>query len=474
MSTSEAHQRSRDGDTVPSLIRPVEAAARMNAEQAREMEAYALGVQTVLWGMQRVKAAQTMRNVAAPIPAGSTRHPFDPSAHGVNVWGHARALVTHELRVIETPNTETLYSTAVLDLRDGPIVVVHPDLGERYYRTSVCELRGDTHTISQKHDGPQPPPCAVLPDGWTGTLADGLKPIQTHSRYVLISPHIAVMGDDDLPHVHALQEGFRLIALEDWGASKRELQPGRPMRPLRRPGTKTPAKLLFFEELCETLKDITLPDDEPAFARQAGRIGVTLAGGFQHDGLDGATVAGLKRAVLDAQSILEHKASVQMPVQPHGTWMVSYDLTSQDDWLFRGSVGWKYVWGDLASEIIFPIARNDERGEPLCGKHRYALHFNQGQLPPARYWRISMYDLDGFFIDNPIRRCGIGNMAEELRANPDGSLTIYVQYDSPGKEKEVNWLPAPKDGFFLMLRMYQPEERMYRGEYIVPPLQPAQ
>jgi hypothetical protein len=169
--------------------------------------------------------------------------------------------------------------------------------------------------------------------------------------------------------------------------------------------------------------------------------------------------------------MIEHKARVQSPVQPRGTWMVSYDFTDLDDWLFRASVGWKYVWADLPSELLFPIARNDEIGQPLSGERRYRLHFAAGQLPPARYWRISMYDLEGFFIDNPIRRYGIGNMAEKLQTNSDGSLTLYIQRASPGMEKEVNWLPAPKEGFFLMMRMYQPEERMYRGDYIVPPLQ---
>jgi hypothetical protein len=92
-------------------------------------------------------------------------------------------------------------------------------------------------------------------------------------------------------------------------------------------------------------------------------------------------------------------------------------------------------------------------------------------LPASRYWRISMYDLDGFFTDNSIRRYGIGNMAEKLQANSDGSLTLYIQHDPPGKEKNVNWLPAPKEGFFPMMRMYQPEEKMYRGAYVLLPLQ---
>lgn len=443
----------------------------MNAEQAKETDAYTLGVQTVLWGMQWVKAGKTLRSFTSPLPPGLSRNPIDPAAHGINVWGHARALATHEMRIVETPNTETLYSSAVLDLQDGPIVLVHPDIGERYFRTSIWELHGDAHTISQKQDGPKPQPYALLPFGWKGTLPDGLKAIQMRSRYILVAPHIAVYGEADLANVHALQEGFRLLALKDWGESNKELARGQPMRPLQRPGRSTPTELLFFEELCETLKDITPRGDELAFARQAERIGVTRADGFQFEKLDAAAVAGLKRAVLDGQSMIEHKARAQSPVQPRGTWMVSYDFTNLDDWLFRASVGWKYVWADLPSELLFPIARNDEGGQPLSGEHRYRLHFAAGQLPPARYWRISMYDLEGFFIDNPIRRYGIGNMAEKLQSNSDGSLTLYIQRASPGMEKEVNWLPAPKEGFFLMMRMYQPEERMYRGDYIVPPLQ---
>jgi hypothetical protein len=456
---------------VPSVIKPADAVGRMGAEQARETEAYTLGVQTVLWGMQWVKAGQTLRRGAAPLPQGIARSPVDPSPHGINIWGHARALVTHEFRVVECPNSETLYSWATVDLQDGPIVLVHPDLGERYFRTPLWELHGDTHTISEKHDGPKPPPYALLPYGWKGTLPKGLKTIQSRSRFIVIAPHIAVCGDEDLPNVHVLQNAFRLIALTNWGGSNKEVAPGQPMRPLRRPGTNTPAELLFFEELCESLKDIVVRDDELAFARQVERIGVTLTDGFQVEKLDAPTVTALKRAVLDGQSIIEHKARAQSPVQPGGTWMVSYDLANLDDWLLRASVGWKYVWGDLPSEMLFAIVRNDESGEPLSGEHRYRLHFPVGHLPPARYWRISIYDLDGFFTGNPIRRYGIGNMAEKLQANPDGSLTLYIQHGSPGKEMEVNWLPAPNEGFFLMMRMYQPEERMYRGAYTLPPLQ---
>jgi hypothetical protein len=456
---------------IPALIKPAEAVARMDADQAREAEAYTIGVQAVIWGMQWVKAAQTMRAVSAPLPQGAASNTAAPLPHGINVWAHAQALLTDEVRVIETPNTETLYSNAVLDLKDGPIVIVHPDFGQRYFRTSIWELSGDTHTISQKADGGRPLPYALLPSGWKGKVPDGLKTIQMHSRYALISPHVAVYGSNDLANVRVLQKGFKLIALKDWGQSNGECEPGQSMRPLRRHGTKTPPELFFFEELCETLKDISLRDDELSFARQARRIGVTLADGFKFEELDAATVAGLKRAVLDAQSIIEHKARKLAPVQPGGTWMVSYDMTGLEDWLFRAAVGWKHVWGDLPSEILFPMVRVDETGKPLNGERRYRLRFPAGQLPPASYWQISLYDIDGYFTENSVKRYGIGNMAEDLEINSDGSLTIYIQHDAPGKDKNRNWLPAPREEFFLMMRMYQPEEKMSRGAYVLPPLQ---
>ena len=106
--------------------------------------------------------------------------------------------------------------------------------------------------------------------------------------------------------------------------------------------------------------------------------------------------------------------------------------------------------------------RVDGEGKSLSGANRYVLHFPAGQLPPAKYWRISMYDIEGFFVSNLANRFGIGNMAEKLEPDAGcGGLTIYIQNESPGKDEEVNWLPCPKDGFFMVMRMYQPAEKMY-------------
>jgi hypothetical protein len=228
---------------------------------------------------------------------------------------------------------------------------------------------------------------------------------------------------------------LKVIALKDWGKSNEEMQPGMPMRPIRRPDTKTPDELAFFEELCETLKDITIREDEVGFARQLEEIGITLRDGFQFGKLDAPTIAGLKRSVLDGQTLAAYKARDLNPTQPGGTWTVGWDMTSLDNWLQRAGVGFGYVWADLESEVIYPMVRTDASGEVFNGANKYVLHFPPGQLPPARYWRISMYDLEGFFVSNPANRFGIGNMAEKLESDADGGLTITIQSESPGKDK---------------------------------------
>jgi hypothetical protein len=137
----------------PTFLKAPDAFGRMTADQVAEAEAYSLGVQAVLWGLQWVKSAESLRMFSTPLPEGKERSPFDPLPHGMNVWGHATKLLNADTRVIETPNTETLYSVIVLDLAEGPVVVVHPDFAGRYFRSSIWDVFSNTCTISQKHDG---------------------------------------------------------------------------------------------------------------------------------------------------------------------------------------------------------------------------------------------------------------------------------------------------------------------------------
>jgi len=456
------------------FLTTAEATANMTEEQAREAAAYTLGVQAVLWGNQYVKASVALRSMAAPLPEGKTRFPIDPYPHAYNVFGHARAPLTHEIRLIERPNAETPYSAAVIDLDNGPVVVVHPDMEGRYFRTSVWDAFGETRTISQKSDGDHPKPYLLARAGWKGKVPNGMGLIKFRSRLALLAPHTALTtAKNDMENVIKLQDQYKLIALKDWGKSNKALSaPSKEnqIRPLVSPGTKTPMSLMFFEMLGEAVKDLDLFEDERGFYRQLNRIGIT-DDGFDYESLDDASISGLKRAVVDAHSIMEYRMQNVSQVQEGGTWMVGTDITRLDDWLFRGAAGYKWVWGDISSEIIYPMVEVDEKANALSGENTYTIHFEKGNHPDARYWQITMYDLDGYLIANPIERYGIGNMNTNLDVNRDGSITIFVQQKSPGGKQANNWLPAPKEGFALQMRMYQPGEKMYQGKYIVPPVE---
>jgi len=211
----------------PTFLKAPDACARMTADQVAETQAYTLGVQAVLWGLQWVKSAESLRMFSTPLPDGQERSPYDPLPHGINVWGHARKLLNADTRLIETPNTETLYSMLVADLADRPVVVVHPGFAGRHFRSSFWDVHSDTHTISQKHDGDHQPAYALVPVGWKGTLPEGMKSYEIRSRYVMIGPHIAVYGEDDLAKVHALQDGLKAVALADWARGTRRTRRAR-------------------------------------------------------------------------------------------------------------------------------------------------------------------------------------------------------------------------------------------------------
>ena len=460
-------------NTSGPLLTPEQALKRISFADSKEIDAYTLGTQTVFWGMQWVKMRAFLGLVTGPLPEGHQQALFDPMPHAYNIYGHGRAPLTHEIRMVEAPNVETPYSVAVVDLSQGPVVAVHPDHGDRYFRTAVNDIFGENKMISQKQDGAHPKPYLLAPQDWEGDVPDGMNVFRFRSRLALLGPHIArTTAANDMAQIHKLQDGYKLIALKDWGKSNRELPPLAKEKQIRsqiRPGTQTPMALMFFEMLGETLKDLTLYEQEQGFADQLKRIGIT-ADGFDYASLDPATVKGLERAILDAQSVMAHKDSALSPRQPGGTWMLGDDITRLDDWLFRGTIGQAYVLGDLASEILYPMLRKDANDQPLSGDNQYTMHFPKGQDPAANYWAISMYDIDGFLIDNPVGRYNLGNMHHTLDRNKDGSLTIYIQEKSPGAEFENNWLPAPASKFRLHMRMYQPHKQMYNGNYIVPPL----
>jgi hypothetical protein len=141
-----------------------------------------------------------------------------------------------------------------------------------------------------------------------------------------------------------------------------------------------------------------------------------------------------------------------------------------DDYLLRSAVAWKFIYTNSPEEALYPIANVDSEGLQLTGANNYVLHFPPGQLPPVEaFWSITMYHADTrLMVHNPIERYSIGDRTRGLEYGDDGSLTIYIQDQSPGATRESNWLPAPEGPFYLIARAYIPKEPMLSGAYRLP------
>ena len=138
------------------------------------------------------------------------------------------------------------------------------------------------------------------------------------------------------------------------------------------------------------------------------------------------------------------------------------------DYETRAGVAWLGLGANLVKDALYPRSQLDGDGQPLDGAHTYVLHFDKGQTPPVDgFWSLTMYNAQQFFVDNPIDRYAIGDR-DKLQANPDGSLTLYIQQQSPGQDKASNWLPAPAGPFNVILRMYWPKEAAATGTWTPP------
>lgn len=143
-----------------------------------------------------------------------------------------------------------------------------------------------------------------------------------------------------------------------------------------------------------------------------------------------------------------------------------------NDYLTRAAITKLGFGANIPQEAIYPTTFTDNQGKQYNGASKYAIHFEPGQTPPVDgFWSVTMYNEEKYFYDNPLNRYSIGEYTDGLKTNPDGSLDIYIQNQSPGSDKESNWLPSPADGFFMILRMYLPAEQVLNGTWTPPPVQ---
>jgi hypothetical protein len=438
-----------------------------------EQEAHAIGVDAYLYFYPLVTMDIT-RRVTTNVEAGKI-----PGFGPANMFNNFAAFPTAEFKAVVRPNFDTLYSSAWLDLTKEPMVVSAPDTNGRYYLLPMLDMWTDVFASpGWRTTGTEASHFLMAPPGWTGEVPAGMTRISAPTPFVWIIGRTKTDGPDDYAAVHKIQAGYNITPLSEWGKTptppKVSIDPTVDM--------KTPPKVQvdampagkFFAYAAELLK--VLPPhltDQPIIA-QLKRIGIEPGKSFDLDKADPAIRAGFATAPEDAQQLMTWKLPTLARVA--NGWSMNTDTMGVygNYYLKRAIIAQGGLGANVPEDAIYPLNLADESGKPLEGTNKYTLHFEKNATPPVNaFWSVTLYDADGYQVANPLNRFALSNWMP-LKHNPDGSLDLYFQNESPGAGKEANWLPAPKTSFNLTMRMYAPKSEALTGKWNPPPVMRAQ
>jgi hypothetical protein len=375
-------------------------------------------------------------------------------------------------------NFDTLYSIAWLDLTREPLIVSAPNTGGRYYLLPMLDMWTDVFASpGWRTTGTAAANFLVTPPGWTGTVPEGFTRLAAPTPYLWVVGRTKTDGPADYDAVHKIQAGYKVTPLSLWGKAPEpvtaRIDPGVDMTTPPKVQVDTMPAAKYFTYAAELLK-LHPPHltDEPIIA-QMKRIGLEPGKSFDFEKLDPAVKKALENAPADAQQLMAWKLATLAPVV--NRWSMNTDTMGVygNYYLKRAIVSQLGLGANLPEDAIYPLNLGDDAGRPLDGANRYTVHFDKGATPPVNaFWSITLYDAEGFQVANSLDRFAVASWMP-FRTNPDGSLDLYFQNESPGKDKEANWLPAPKEAFNLTMRLYAPMSDALTGKWSPPAVKKA-
>jgi hypothetical protein len=361
------------------------------------------------------------------------------------------------------PNADTLYTEAWLDVSIEPWVLGVPDMGDRYYIVPILDGWSEViHVASSPINGGKAQTYAITGPGWKGKLPEGVTEVKSPTGIVWILGRIYSTGTpEDYAVVHALQDKFALVPLSAFGkpyaSLTGEVDASFDMKTAVRMQVNDLDTVAYFNYLANLMKtNPPTAEDTPMVERMA-RIGLVPGKDF-----DPEKLGFLDREILRTVpklALLEMGRRLKKQKTTNG-WLYFTSGVGNfgKDYLLRGMANLLGPGWNRPQDAVYPLSEKDADGDDYRGDRRnYVIHFDKGRLPPASaFWSLTLYDPEFFFVPNPIDRYEV-SQRDRFVTNPDGSVDFYVQADSPGKEKEANWLPAPKGKFTLVMRLYNPD-----------------
>jgi hypothetical protein len=420
-----------------------------------EEQARAIGVKAYLYGYPLVTMEMTRRVM--------TNAAEDNGMHApMGQFAKMRTYPTAAFHDVTAPNADTLYIVAWLDVSKEPYVLSTPDMKGRYFLlpmfdgyTEVFQAPGSRTT------GTGPQKYAITGPGWKGALPAGVTQYKSPTDTVWILGRIYSSGTpEDEDEVHKLQDAMSLVPLGAYGKPfappQGQVDPKIDMTTSTRDQVDRMGTAEFFGMMADLMKTNPPAAADKPMVDTMARIGIVPGKSFDEGKLAPATKKGLDDVPREAQAELK-QALESMPAE--NGWEVFQKAGNYGtDYKDRALIAAAGLGANRPKDAVYPTSIKDANGEPYDGAHRYVMNVPKGQMPPAQaFWSLTMYDDKFFFVPNPLNKYTVSSRTH-FKENADGSVDIYLQKDSPGGDKEANWLPAPSGKFALMLRLYWPKE----------------
>lgn len=429
----------------------------------QEQYAYSVGMAAYPYTLPYLYMSQ-LRWMWTNLERDPERFPYAP----VNHFYHASKLTDASYRDGGGPNNDTIYSAAWIHVDEQPIILSHPNMGDRNFSFHYTGYNSDLiDVVSQRATGSAAGHFAIVPKGFKGKLPNGVKKLKTATTpWILLLGRTMVNGKADIANVAALQRQFVLTPLSFWGKPRASFPVSRDVWP---PYRAKLDPLASWRTINRAMTENPPPKSETALLQFLAQVHI----GPQQDldSLDKDSQRGLARAARDA-----HKMAIRARSDlPGGTtvngWRRSPDATGsmgQAGLFFERGImqSFKGISPNFPEEGRYFNRSKSAEGDLMdASRADYQLAFPAGKLPPVdAFWSITMYGLDANLVANPIDRYSISDRTAGLKYADDGSLTLYLQHQAP-KGKQSNWLPAPDGNFYVSIRTYRPKEQITNGSW---------
>ena len=395
-------------------------------------------------------------------------------------WNQIRnfsRVFTPEDKAVQTPNSDTPYSFLGMDLRTEPVVLTVPVVEKnRYFSIQLIDLYTfNFDYIGSRSSGNDGGSFLIAGPGWKGEVPKGIKKvIRSATELVLAAYRTQLFNPGDIENVKKVQAGYKAQPLSQFlgqsapsAAPKIDFLP--PLTPAEQKSSLKVFNILnFVLQFCPTH-----PSEKELMARFA-KLGIGAGKQFDADKLSPEMRKAVEEGIADAwQEFAGVKQQMDEGKVTSGDTFGSREHL-KNNYLYRMLAAVVGIYGNSRQEAMYPMYTADSSGQPLDGsKARYTLRLAPGEFPPANaFWSLTLYELPQSLLSaNPLNRYLLNSpMLPQFKRDADGGLTLLIQHESPGKEWEANWLPAPKAPFFMVMRIYWPKEEALTGKWRQPPL----